>query len=117
MSHQGNNAVKEAENQFPALPGRTDMKTTPKALTVIGIKKIQKEVPPKQRREIPDGLLRSFFIVQQPTGALSFAVRYRMGGKTRKYTIGSYPKISLDTARALAKDAIADVAKGEDPGE
>ena len=45
------------------------------------------------------------------------ACRYRHEGRTRKFTIGSYPALSLSAARDLAKDALVSVAKGIDPYE
>jgi integrase len=53
----------------------------------------------------------------QPSGARSFAVRYRLGGRSRKYTVGPYPAIDLKTARALASQALRAVAEGRDPGQ
>jgi hypothetical protein len=34
----------------------------------------------------------------------SWAYRYRLDGKTRKYTIGAFPKVDLVNARKLARD-------------
>ncbi len=85
-----------------------------KALTVLGIEKAQ---PGATRREIPDGLLPSLYLVVQPTGAKSWAVRYRIGGKPRKLTLGTYPGIDLACARDLARKALVAVAEGIDPGE
>jgi integrase len=53
----------------------------------------------------------------QPSGYKSFALRYRAAGKPRKLTIGAFPKISLEAARKLAREATVAVARGEDPGE
>jgi hypothetical protein len=58
------------------------------------------------RREIPDGHTRGLFFVLQPTGAASWAVRYRIAGSPKKLTIGPYPAIDLKAARQLASDAI-----------
>jgi integrase len=44
-------------------------------------------------------------------------VRYRLGGRSRKYTVGPYPAIDLKTARALAAQALRAVAEGRDPGQ
>jgi integrase len=53
--------------------------------------------------------------VIQPTGAKSFAVRYRYGGKPRKLTLTS--GISLAAARKAASDALYEVEQGRDPSE
>jgi hypothetical protein len=44
------------------------------------------------------------YLVIQPSGAKSWAYRYRLNGKTRKYTIGAFPKVDLVNARKLARD-------------
>jgi integrase len=75
-------------------------------------------VKPKEKRyELPDAGLPGFYLVVQPSGAKSFALRYRMGGRSRKYTIGGCPQLKLDAARKLARDALSSIAAGEDPGE
>jgi integrase len=79
-------------------------------LTVRYIETIK---PTNLRREIPDALLPGLYLVIQPSGAKSFAVRYRVGTRTRKYTL---PPCDLKTARALAREALNAVAEGRDPG-
>jgi integrase len=56
------------------------------------------------------------YLVLQPSGARSWAVRYRGGGRPRKHTLGSYPTIDLKTARDLAGRALRAAAEGRDPG-
>jgi integrase len=72
--------------------------------------------PGPRSREIPDKLLPGFYLVVQVSGAKSWAVRYRVQGRPRKYTIGSYPAIDLKAARELAQRAFRAVAEGRDPG-
>ena len=83
-----------------------------KALTALAVEKMQ---PGPSRREVPDGLVSGLYLVVQPSGARSWAVRYRAGGAPKKYTFGTYPGIDLKNARELAQRALVDVAKGEDP--
>ena len=85
-----------------------------KALTVRTIDTLAK---PATRREVPDGLVNGLYLVCQPSGARSWAVRYRAAdGRPRKYTIpGTYPAIDLKSARELAQSALVAVAKGGDP--
>jgi integrase len=85
-----------------------------RALTARTIETIK---PGLSRQEIPDHLLPGHYLVLQPSGARSFAVRYRLGGRSRKYTVGPYPAIDLKTARALAAKALRAVAEGRDPGQ
>jgi integrase len=72
--------------------------------------------PGAERREIPDPHMPGLYLVVQPSGAKSWAVRYRHHGTTRKHTLGSYPAIDLKAARDLAGKAIRAVAEGRDPG-
>ena len=69
-----------------------------------------------KRREIADELLPGLYLVVQPTGAKSWAVRYRIAGRPRKHTLDAYPAIDLKAARDLASEALRAVAKGRDPG-
>ena len=73
--------------------------------------------PAAVRREIPDALMPSLYLVVQPSGTKSWAVRYRHNGATRKFTLGSHPAIDLKAARALAGKALRAAAEGRDPGQ
>jgi integrase len=81
-------------------------------LTDIQIKKL---ALPKVRKEVPDGKVSGLYLVAQPSGAKSWAVRYRIAGQPKKLTLGPYPAIDLATARKRAQEAIGDVAGGKDP--
>ena len=54
---------------------------------------IKKQRLPEKRREIPDGKITGLYLVVQPTGAKSWALRYRIAGKPTKLTIGPYPAV------------------------
>ncbi len=84
-----------------------------KALTAKATEKLLPN--PDRRREIPDGLLPGLYLVIQPTGAKSWAVRFRANGRTAKVTLGRFPAIELAKARELARDQLLAVAKGRDP--
>jgi len=71
--------------------------------------------PSDRRREIPDAKVSGLQFVLQPSGAASWAFRFRWGGKTAKLTLGPYPAIGLAQARDLARKAAADLAGGKDP--
>ena len=73
--------------------------------------------PAAVRREIPDALMPSLYLVVQPSGTKSWAVRYRHNGTTRKFTLGSHPAIDLKAARALGGKALRAAAEGRDPGQ
>src|SRR4249920_3208706 len=71
---------------------------------------------PAKRLEIPDAHMPGLYLVVQPSGVRSWAVRYRSGGQTRKHTLGPFPAIDLKAARALASKALRAAAEGRDPG-
>ena len=68
-----------------------------------------------RRREIPDGLLPGLYLIVQPSGAKSWAVRYRQGGRPCKLTLGPVAALDLAEAREAARDALRKVARGDDP--
>jgi integrase len=79
-------------------------------LTAITVGKLK---PAAGRREIPDDGCRGLYVIVQPSGHKSFAVRYRVAGKPRKLTLA--PGITLSEARAAAAAAMRDVERGIDP--
>jgi len=85
--------------------------------TKLTAKSIENIKPTKTRQEIADELLTGLFLIVQPTGKKSWAVRYRIHGKSKKYTIGAYPIFTLAKARELAAAALRQVAVGADPAE
>lgn len=83
---------------------------------VLTVQSVERHKPqPGGRVEIPDAALPGFYLVVQPSGAKSWAVRYRFGGKTRKFTIGPFPMFDLAAARAAAREALQMAARGRDP--
>jgi integrase len=83
-----------------------------KALTVT---RIDNAKATSLRQEIPDGLLVGLYLVVQPSGAKSFAVRYRYAGQPRKLTLGAFPAITLEAARDIGAKALRAAAEGRDP--
>jgi integrase len=81
----------------------------------LTVRTIETLKPGPKRKEIPDRHLPGLYLILQPSGARSWAVRYRSGGQTRKHTLGSYPAIDLKTARTLASRALRAAAEGRDP--
>jgi integrase len=78
---------------------------------------VRKSAPTNKRQEIMDGQVRGLFLLVQPTGAKSFAVRYSRAGRVMKVTLGPYPALSLVEARRRALGIAASVANGADPAE
>jgi integrase len=84
-------------------------------LTVKTIEAFDKK-PPATRVEVSDGGTR-LYLIRQPSGAMSWAFRYRApaGNKPKKLTLGTYPIIDLVGARTLAREAAEAVGRGKDP--
>ncbi|WP_395454649.1 tyrosine-type recombinase/integrase [Azospirillum melinis] len=65
--------------------------------------------PASGRIELVDDSLPGFILRITPTGAKTWAVRYKVRGKSepqRRYTIGPYPAVSLATARERARQIL-----------
>jgi integrase len=71
----------------------------------------------QSRQEIPDAYLPGLYLVVQPSGAKSWAVRYRHNGQPRKHTLGPHPAIDLKVARELGAKALRVAAEGRDPSQ
>lgn len=59
---------------------------------------------------------RGLYVYVSATGAKSFRLKYRYGGKEKALTIGRWPEVTLSRARELAIIARTDLAEGRDPG-
>ena len=77
---------------------------------------VQQAKAGRARLEIPDAVVPGLYLMVQPTGVKSWAVRYRVGARTRKLTLsGRYPVLSLAKAREAARMALESVSEGQDP--
>jgi integrase len=83
--------------------------------TKLTVKSVEAQRPGGARREIPDAYLTGLYLIVQPTGAKSWAVRYYHGGRSHKYTLGPYPLFGLKAAREAGGKALRAVAEGHDP--
>ena len=84
-----------------------------KALTAKSIETIK---PGTARQEVPDARTPGLYLVVQPSGVKSWAVRYRHDGKPRKLTLDRYPRLGLAAAaREAANAALTKAASGHDP--
>src|SRR5215472_991716 len=85
-------------------------------MTRLTVRSVEAMKPRPVRQEIPDSFLPGLYLIQQPSGAKGWAVRYRHHGQSRKLTLGSYPALGLKDARELGAKALRAVAEGRDPG-
>ncbi|WP_038956365.1 tyrosine-type recombinase/integrase [Bradyrhizobium japonicum] len=85
------------------------------------------------RQEVPDDAVSGLYLIVQPSGALSWAVRTKLDGKAAKVTLGRYDEegsglerierpsskqvLNITEARALAARVKADAKRGHDPRE
>jgi integrase len=80
-----------------------------RGFTDIAIRNLK---PDDKRRELPDPGARGLYVIVEPSGFKSFAVRFRFDGKPRKLSLGN---ISLSAARKAAAHALHEVKEGRDP--
>jgi integrase len=70
-----------------------------------------------QRYELPDGPggVPGLALRISEHGAKTFALRYRVGGRQRRITIGAHAAMTLRAARTTARAALEMASRGEDP--
>jgi integrase len=85
-----------------------------KALTVKAVEAAKPD--PDRRIEQADPALTGLYLVIQPSGAKSWALRYRYAGKPKKLTLGRWPVMGLADARKAATEALQVLEHGQDPG-
>jgi Arm domain-containing DNA-binding protein len=87
-----------------------------KRMTGLSVKAVEAAKPGKGRRELLDVYMKGLYLTIQPgTGTKTWAVRYRLGGKSHKHTIGPYPAFSLKQARDAAAKVLRFVSEGHNP--
>ncbi len=64
--------------------------------------------------DVRDEELKGFLVRVEPSGRKTFFFDYRLRGRRNRFKLGTFPNVSADGARALAKLAAGDVAKGID---
>jgi integrase len=75
--------------------------------------KVRNFKPATQRVEVPDKAQRGLYLVVQPSGKRSFAVRYRLDGKPKKLTLTA--GLTLADARRRASEIMYQIETGTDP--
>ena len=71
--------------------------------------------PSGKRLELQDEGTKGLAIRLNVSGNKSFVYRYRFNDKVKRYTIGSYPEISLAQARDKSKEITFNLSQGIDP--
>lgn len=62
-----------------------------------------------------DTVLRGFGVRVSAQGRKTWVLRYRVNGRQRRLTIGTFQSLGLAKAREAARSALGQVADGEDP--
>src|SRR5262249_17435501 len=79
-------------------------------------KQVKHMKPTAKRMEVKAGPPTGLYLVVQPTGAKSWALRYRWHGRPRKLPLSKpYPELGLAAAHAEAEAALARLRDGIDP--
>ena len=71
----------------------------------------------ERQRDYWDDVMRGFGVRVSYGGRRAFVLRYRVGKRLRRLTIGPYPDHSLADARKRAREILGDVARGDDPAQ
>jgi hypothetical protein len=75
--------------------------------------KIRSAKPRNNQYKIYDS--RGLFMIIAPSGGKWWRVKYRLDGKNKTLSLGTYPKVSLSEARGLRNDLREMVRQGIDP--
>ena len=74
--------VDNISEQLKTGAGRYPSRYPEADLSILTVKAIARMAVPTTRREIADGLVAGLYLVVQPSGAKSWALRYRLAGRT-----------------------------------
>jgi hypothetical protein len=81
-------------------------------LTVLGIEKLK---PKEKSYKVSDG--NGLYILIEPAGGKLWRIRYKFDGKEKMLSLGSFPEVSLASARTRCDDARKLIAEGKDPSQ
>jgi integrase len=80
------------------------------ALTDIAIRNAKQRAKPYKM-----GDERGLFLLVQPSGGRLWKLKYRIDGREKKLSLGTYPDVSLSDARKKRDEARELIADGQDP--
>jgi len=76
---------------------------------------VRKAVPREKTYRLADG--GGMYLEVSPAGGKYWRLKYRFGGKEKRFALGVYPDVPLAAAREKRDDARKKLAAGVDPGE
>ena len=79
----------------------------------LNVKTITAAQPTNKRYRLFDG--GGLYLEVSPAGTKTWALKYRVAGKEKKYTIGKYPAVGLADARLQRELLKAEITAGNDP--
>ena len=75
--------------------------------------KVRRAHPQERTYKLSDG--NGIYLEVAPNGSKRWRLKYRLSGKEKRLSLGTYPETSLKTARSKRDEARAKVAEGIDP--
>jgi integrase len=87
-----------------------------KKLTDLMVERLS-AAPKGTRLEFRDEVLTGLWLRITDTGVKSWSIMYELGGRSRRHTLGIFPRLNVKAARDAAKSAFRQIADGIDPGE
>ncbi len=78
---------------------------------------VEGATPRAQRYRLNDSLVPGLCLLVLPSGARTYYLRHRVDGQQRELKLGTPAEITPDQARAIAREALAQVRAGQDPTE
>lgn len=92
-------------------PECSPMKLTKRAIDAL-------KSNPRRDLFLWDDEVRGFGLRMKPSGVISFIIQYRnSSGDSRRMTLGKYGVLTPEEARKMAKQTLAEAARGGDPAE
>lgn len=78
---------------------------------------IKKFTPREKEYQVQDDEVRGLVLRVFPSGKKSWAFRYSLGDRDRRVSIGGWPELTLDQARARAAQFYGEVRNRKDPAQ
>ena len=83
----------------------------------LNARKVESLLPGNKRTQIFDKNQPNLALRIGASGVKTWSVVYKWHGRMKRFTIGTYPAVSLADARSRAREALRDVSRGNDPQE